>query len=585
MHRSTGRGRRARATVLWSAAFGLLLVIGTGVPVTSAAPGASVVAAGNPTFPVGNTTGPNASLVVGQANFTSDASGASASTLCGPEAAVVGPHGNLWVADTCNNRVLEFVPPLHPGMVARIVLGQENFSADAASSGPSGLSRPIGLAFDASGGLWVADSGNNRVLEFTPPLRTGMAATLAIGQESLTTDLPGTSATQLDGPEGVAFGPGGQLWVADTQNNRILEFVPPFSTGQAAALVLGQSGFDTAVARTSPSGLRDPGSVAVSANGTLYVADTGNNRVLSFPAPHSTAESANAVVGQTNFYSGGQGLGPSALDEPTGIAVGSNSTLWVADAGNDRAVRFAAPFVNGAAATYVAGQPNAFTNASGPRSAGSLADSMGVAFDPATAGVWIADTGDARMLLIPGNAGVVSSVVLVATGGSVIAINPLTRINVTVSGGSRGTSLLVVTQRLSAAPAEEVPAPYANASYFAVAVNPTVSGSSTICYSGSPSSSLSSPTYWNGTAWHPVATTLAPPATVCIDIPLGELIGATFAVRGASPPNLGGGTVAILIYGTIGFIVAAALAVTAYNVRRRRRGPPPLEEGPYRSPL
>lgn len=579
------KDRRRRASV--ALALGALVVL-AGIALAPAGAAARPPApVPSPAFPSGTSTaGPNASVVVGQTNYNRTASGTGPSTFCGPRDAIVDAHGDLWVADSCNNRVLEFVPPLYPGMAASLVLGQPNFTSGAPAGGAAGLDDPTALAFGSGGALWVVDTGNNRVLDFVPPFRTGMAAALVLGQPNLTASAPGTSAAELRAPEGASVGPGGgSLWVADTGNNRVLEFAAPFSTFESARLVIGQKSFTTSAPGTSPSGLAGPTSVAVAANGTVYVADAGNNRVFAYPAPVASGESAIGVLGQTNLYSGGPGLGPSALDGPGSIALGANSTIWVADTQNNRVMRFGLPIVDGEAAEYVAGQPTLFTNSSGPVGAGSLHGPAGVAYDPATTGVWIADTRDARMLDIPGNARLVSSVTVRPSGGDAVALNPLTQVNVTFSSVDDAHSLLVVTQLLSSPPTGEPPAPLANASYFGVAASPPGPGTARACFAvvGVDVSTL--PEYWNGSAWESLPTVLSAPGTVCVSMPLFALVGTTFAVPLRAPPPVGSFGVSVLLFATIGFVIAAGLLVIVYNLRRRRRGPSATLEPRYRSPI
>jgi DNA-binding beta-propeller fold protein YncE len=88
----------------------------------------------------------------------------------------------------------------------------------------SGLCNPDGVAFDSHGDLWVGDFDNNRVLEFTPPFSNGERASVVIGQPNFTASTPAETRTGLDSPTYVAIDSHGNLWVADASNNRVLEF-------------------------------------------------------------------------------------------------------------------------------------------------------------------------------------------------------------------------------------------------------------------------------------------------------------------------------------------------------------------------
>src|SRR5439155_4689672 len=123
-------------------------------------------------------------------------------------------------------------------------------------------------AFDSKGALWVADGSNNRVLEYVPPFSTGMAASLVIGQSSFNTQVHAASQTGLYNPDGVRFDSNGDLWVADSNNNRTLEYVPPFADNMPASLVIGQPDFTTSQGGISQNGLWGPRDLAF-ANGNL----------------------------------------------------------------------------------------------------------------------------------------------------------------------------------------------------------------------------------------------------------------------------------------------------------------------------
>lgn len=159
------------------------------------------------------------------------------------------------MADAGNDRVLEFNPPFVTGMSASLELGfpsQVGMSsptpfADGWTCPPNAyLCGPAGLAFESQGDLWVSDSGNNRVLEFLPPFTSGMAASLVIGQPDATGRNPQpTAANSLNDPSDLTFDASGDLIVADVLNNRILIFLPPFSNGMSASVVLGQTNMST----------------------------------------------------------------------------------------------------------------------------------------------------------------------------------------------------------------------------------------------------------------------------------------------------------------------------------------------------
>jgi sugar lactone lactonase YvrE len=305
-------------------------------------------------------TNEGANVVLGQTSSSGSTAVLTASGMNLPVAITEDNSGNLYVSDLLNNRVLQFQPPFTTGMNASLVIGQPDFSTAAANTSQSGLGSaqggPGGLAFDAGGNLWVTDFGNNRVLEFKPPFATNMNASLVIGQPNFTSAAPATSNTGLAGPHYLAFDGAGNLWVADSGNNRVLEFKPPFVTGMAASLVIGQVDFASNVSATTAIGLSVPTGVVFDGGGNLWMSDTGNNRILEFKPPFATGMSASLVLGQGNFTSNAAATTQNALATPFGLGFDSSGSLYVADADNNRTLVFAPPFRNNQSASLVIGQ-------------------------------------------------------------------------------------------------------------------------------------------------------------------------------------------------------------------------------------
>ncbi len=311
------------------------------------------------------TTGESASVEIGEANFTSIAYTASQDRLNEPVGLTFDQQGDLWVMDTLNNRILEFKPPFTDGMNASLELGQpagpDEFTSNSPSSGPGGFDFPVDAAFDSHGDLWVSDRVNNRILEFEPPFSNGMNASSVIGQLNTTyvSNYVVTSPSGLSGPNGIAFDAQGNLWVADETNNRILEF-PASSLGTndpSAVLEIGHpagnSAFSSSAFATNRSGFAAPLSIAFDASGNLWVSDRANNRVLEFDAPFSDGMLASAVVGTAPgpraFDENDSGLSQTQFWNPLGIAFDQSGDLWVADQLNNRVLEFSAAATDTAA--------------------------------------------------------------------------------------------------------------------------------------------------------------------------------------------------------------------------------------------
>jgi len=313
-----------------------------------------------------------ADRVFGQPNFISNSAnngGLSASSLWSPNPGVVDSSSRLWVADSTNNRVLEYDSPLTSAIASR-VFGQTNFTTNTANSGgvsASSLFGPGGIAIDGAGRLWVADYANQRVLEYDSPL-TSTIASRVFGQPNFTSNTPnngGVSASSLAWPGGIAVDGGGRLWVAEQAGNRVLEYDSPL-TSAIASRVFGQPNFTSTTPNNgglSASSLSHPNSVTLDSSGRLWVADGENNRVLEYDSPLTSAV-ANHVFGQPNFTSNtanNGGVSASSLWFPADGAIDGTGRVWVADLNNHRILEYDSPLTS-AVASRVFGQPNFTSN-------------------------------------------------------------------------------------------------------------------------------------------------------------------------------------------------------------------------------
>src|SRR5438552_7007517 len=177
-----------------------------------------------------------ASIVLGQPDFNIGhkcSGGTTASTICDPNSAAFDANGNLWVADTDGDRILRFSPPFTNDMPANMVIGQRDLTTSICGNDAETLCHPRDLGFDAFGNLWVVDSDNNRVLVFFGPAekqRGGLARnrTARLHQQALQPGQQHTPAADtLCGPKGMAFDSSGNLWVAEDDNSRVLEYNDP----------------------------------------------------------------------------------------------------------------------------------------------------------------------------------------------------------------------------------------------------------------------------------------------------------------------------------------------------------------------
>ncbi|HEY8899439.1 MAG TPA: NHL repeat-containing protein [Chthoniobacterales bacterium] len=385
------------------------------------------------------TNGQNAAHVWGQPNFTASATAANPTdgTLATPSGIAVDPTtGKFFVADTANNRVLRYrsTAAYDNGASAEIAFGQETLFSKVAAVPPEAdtMNAPQGVAVDTSGNLWVADTGNNRVLKFTGASKiatSGPDANAFFGQEEDDTGTPTTSQRGMNAPTGLAFDSAGALYVADKGNNRVLKFNGATSLASyafadgifgQAALSNGQGNFLASTAGLSNSAFNAPVGVAVDLDGNLWVADSGNHRVLKFASvttqPINGSAIATLVLGQTNFTSNIVVNPPTAstLRGPSGVAFDPLGRLYVADTINNRVVIYQSPstLIDGGAATFVLGQATFITNAATlpTTSQTSLNGPRGVVFSQNF--IFVTDATTSRMVnfaITPGTPVVIGS--------------------------------------------------------------------------------------------------------------------------------------------------------------------------------
>jgi len=262
------------------------------------------------------------------------------------------PH--LYVADTYNNRILAYndARNVKPGDVADLVIGQTNLfetklnspADDVDTPTDQGLVQPVGIAVDPNGDLWVADSGNGRVLRFARPFdsgqKFGQRANLVIGQSGFNIKITDPTRVNMSRPTGIALTVEGQLLVSDIVHNRVLLFRKSlsgqYSNGQQASVVFGQRDFTSTAIGGDETRFAVPMHIATDTDDRLYVADALNRRIAIFDRVLSAPNNAPPAVSLPFVTSNNDRLGTVQ-----GITVSSRTgELWVADTSNNRVVRY-----------------------------------------------------------------------------------------------------------------------------------------------------------------------------------------------------------------------------------------------------
>jgi len=320
--------------------------------------------------------GADAEAVIGQSSYTAISSGTTATTFNQPYGIDIDDKGRLWVCDYGNNRVLMFEDAANLpefGAAADLVLGQPDFVTTTAVVSQTKMSGPTGLHVDDTGNLWVAEYNSNRVVKFANAanLANGAAATVVLGQPDFVTGNSATSDVKMGGPVAVQIDDSGRLWVVEQNNHRILRFdgADSLANGSAADAVLGQTNFTTSTTGSTAEELGYPSAIAIDRNGTLYIADYLNNRVVYHKNPGSKANGAtpDGVIGQPDLTTNSSGTTAQKLALPYGgLDFDAVGRLWVADSDNNRVLRFSPPDTSAAAPKVTSRVPK-------KTSAGSLA--------------------------------------------------------------------------------------------------------------------------------------------------------------------------------------------------------------------
>jgi len=260
--------------------------------------------------------------------YSGDGGQATNAELAFPEGVAVDVFGNLFIADSTNNRVREVGTN---GIITTVAgIGIQGYAGDGAAATNAELNDPTGVALDASGNLYFSDTGNNVIREVTT---NGIITTVAgNGTQGYFGDGGQATNAELGFPEGVAVDASGNLFIADSANNRVREL----GTNGIITTVAGNGtqGFSGDGAAATNAELNDATGVAFDAFDNLYIADYENFRVREV-SPNGIIIT---VAGNGNGgYFGDSGDATNAsLYYPEGVAVDASGNLFIADENNNR---------------------------------------------------------------------------------------------------------------------------------------------------------------------------------------------------------------------------------------------------------
>jgi sugar lactone lactonase YvrE len=268
----------------------------------------------------------------GTQGFSSVSGPANAAQLDSPQGLALDTANHLYIADTHNHVIRKL--NLTTGILTTIVgTGAPGFSGDHGPATSAQLDLPTALALDAKNNLYLADTRSHRIRRIDAT--TGLITTIAgNGTQGFSGDNGPATAASIDSPTGLALDASNNLYLADTHNHRIrrIDAITGLITTIAGTGSLGYSG-DNAQAATAALAL--PHGLTLDAGGNLYLADTENNRIRRIDA---TTGIITTVAGNcTQGFSGDNGPATAAaLDIPRDATFSPGSLLTLADTGNQR---------------------------------------------------------------------------------------------------------------------------------------------------------------------------------------------------------------------------------------------------------
>ena len=230
--------------------------------------------------------------------------GSGANQFYYPTGVVVDASGHIYVADSDNNRIVRMDD----------MSGTNWTTIGSSGRRASQLKRPNGVAVDASGHIYVADYANCRIVRMNDMNGSGWTVLGSFGN--------GTN--QFINPAGVGVDASGHIYIADVGNSRIVRMDDMNGTNWTS---LGSSG-------RGVGQFKSPNGVAVDASGHIYIADYGNYRIVRMDDMSGTNWTLLGGIGHSDH-----GSGTNQFSYPAGVALDASGHIYIADSGNCRIVR------------------------------------------------------------------------------------------------------------------------------------------------------------------------------------------------------------------------------------------------------
>jgi sugar lactone lactonase YvrE len=329
--------------------------------------------------------------------YAGDGGPATEARLYQPRMSIADPAGNVYIADTFN----QVIRKIDPSGVISTVVGvyhpvddgasdeqcPPDFGGDGGPATKAKLSCPHSVAIDAAGNLYVADTGNNRIRKVDG---SGTITTIA-GTGKFSSGGDGGPATEagLQSPKGIAFDLAGNLLVADSGNNQIRKIDPGGTITTIAGT--GEPGYSGDGGPATAAKLEAPRTVAVGPSGAVYIAEPNVHRIRKVDAKGII--STLAGTSKAGFSGDGGPAKSAQLDMPRGVGVDGEDNVYIADSLNHRIRRVGG---DGIITTIAGTGQKGFSGEGGPATEARFFTPRAVDVD-ASGNLYVADTYNNRI--------------------------------------------------------------------------------------------------------------------------------------------------------------------------------------------
>jgi len=360
----------------------------------------------------------------GTAGYSGDGGAATSAELWAEDGVGVDSAGNVYIADTYNARIRKVTAG---GSISTLAgNGTWGYTGDNGPATSAELNYPIAVAIDQSGNVYIADSGNNVVRKISTA--GGISTVAGNGTAGYSGDGGAATSAKLNSPESVAVDSSGNLYIADTNNQRIRKVTA--AGGISTIAGTGTAGYAGDGGNATSAELNGPRGIALDAANIIYIADTANYRVRKVTTAGVISTAAGTGV---NGFSGDGGQATSAqLASVNAIAVDTSSNIYINDGSNYRVRKVTtAGIISTVAGNGVAG----YLGDGGPAIYAETTTAYGIAVD-SSGTLYVADTGNSVIRKVSYASAAPAAPVFTPAGGDYAA-----PASVTITDATTGATL------------------------------------------------------------------------------------------------------------------------------------------------